>query len=186
MQTKAAVDRSGRPVPWYTYPAIEYLQQFDFSQSRVFEYGSGNSTLFWTERAAQVVSVEDDERWYANIRPRLGANCTLVLEPDLDRFVDVITRFPERFDIIVVDGPARGQTRLKCAARALECLRPGGLIILDNSDWLPRSARLLRGTGLLQVDMSGFIPLGGHTQTTSFFFDRTCELRPRDGRQPHP
>src|SRR5262245_31531933 len=58
-----SVDAAGRPIPWYTYPAIEYLRQLDLSEKTVFEYGSGNSTLFWAECAARVVTVEDDERW---------------------------------------------------------------------------------------------------------------------------
>ncbi len=47
VRSKAAIDRTGRPVPWYTYPAIEYLKQFDFAETSVFEYGSGNSTPFF-------------------------------------------------------------------------------------------------------------------------------------------
>jgi hypothetical protein len=186
VRSLSAVDAANQPVPWYTYPAIEYLKQFDFAESRVFEYGSGNSTLFWANRAASVVSVEDDEHWHASALAKLRSNCTLILEPDLQKYVDVIRRYPDGFDIVVVDGPARGLTRLKCARAAVDHLRAGGLIILDNSDWLPASARYLRESGFLQVDMSGFIPIGGHTQTTSFFFHRACELRPIGGRQPHP
>src|SRR5688572_10403591 len=51
---------SGQPIPWYTYPAIEFIRQLDFSQSTVFEYGSGNSTMFWAASAARVISVEED------------------------------------------------------------------------------------------------------------------------------
>ena len=186
VRTASSVDANGDPVPWYTYPAIEYLKQFDFTSKSVFEYGSGNSTLFWAARAASVTSVEDDEQWYAINRHRVPANCRLLFEPDLLRYTDTIAAHPGGFDIIVVDGPARGRTRYKCAKRALTHLRPGGLIILDNSDWLPQSARLLRESGLIEVDMSGFVPIGGHTQTTSIFLHRSCELEPRDGVQPQP
>jgi hypothetical protein len=108
----------------------------------------------------------------------------MLLESDLRPYPDLIRRYPEGFDIIVVDGPARGRTRFRCAQAALEHLRPGGLIILDNSDWLPLSAQLLRDAGLLQVDMSGFIPIGGQTQTTSLFFHRSWQMQPKGGRQP--
>jgi hypothetical protein len=158
----------------------------DISEKTVFEYGSGNSTLFWAARASRVVSVEDEERWSAYLRSRLPPNCTILQEADLHRYVDTIRQFPEGFDIIVVDGPARGHTRLKCAHAAVEHLKPGGMIILDNSDWLPQSAQLLRDADLLQVDMSGFFPIGDHTQTTSFFFDRESRFRPRGQRQPLP
>ena len=184
VQSRSAVDPNGDPLPWYTYPAIEFLKQFDFSGKDVFEYGSGNSTLFWAGRAARVVSAEDDERWFDIVSKRLPANCTMHLESDLRPYPDLIRRYPEGFDIIVVDGPARGRTRFRCAQAALEHLRPGGLVILDNSDWLPQSAQLLRDAGLLQVDMSGFIPIGAQTQTTSLFFHRAWQMQPTGGRQP--
>ena len=50
--------------------------------------------------------------------PLVPRNGRLLWEPDLDRFVGTIEQF-DTFDVIVVDGPARGRTRLKCArARA--------------------------------------------------------------------
>jgi hypothetical protein len=180
-----AIDRDGNPLPWYTYPAIDYLRQLDFREKVVFEYGAGVSTLFWASVARAVVSVEDDERWFATLRHDLPANAAVMLEKDLAEFPAAIHR-SERgaFDVIVIDGPARGRTRLKCSREALHALRPGGLIILDNSDWLPESSRLLRESGLLQVDMIGFAPVCAHVQTTSLFFDRGFDVAPISGRQP--
>jgi hypothetical protein len=184
--TCRSVDAEGAPLPWYTYPAIEYLRQLDFHDSVVFEYGSGFSTLFWASRARNVVSVEDEEGWHHLLRPQLPANCELHLETDLARYVDVIRTHHSGFDVIIVDGPARGHTRLKCCKAALEHLRPGGLIILDNSDWLPESAATLRAHDLIQVDMAGFVPINAQTQTTSLFFHRQFVTRPRGTRLPQP
>jgi hypothetical protein len=69
---------------------------------------------------------------------------------------------------------------------ALEALREGGLIILDNADWLPESSNLLRSSGLLEVDFTGFAPICGHVQTTSFYFHRAFNVPPVGGRQPMP
>ena len=186
VRRRSCVDRGNNPVPWYTYPAIDYLKQLDFSECAVFEYGSGNSTLFWGSVARRVVSVDDDEEWYRTTLARLPANCELTLETDLEEYPAVIDRYPGQFDVIIVDGAARGHTRLKCARRAIERLRPGGMIILDNSDWLPESARLLRESGLIQVDMTGFAPISAHTQTTTFFLHRQFAFKPRGPRQPLP
>jgi hypothetical protein len=180
------VDAEGQPLPWYTYPAIEYLRQLDFSDKTVFEYGSGQSTLFWSAAANRVVSVEEDEVWHAKLAGQLPANCELILETDLARYPEVIRRFGDGFDVVVVDGAARGRTRLKCSREAIQHLHPGGLVILDNSDWLPESSRLLRESGLLQVDMTGFAPLIGHTQTTSLFFERSFVPKPKHERLPQP
>jgi len=48
-------------------------------------------------------------------------------------------------------------------------LSPHGMMIVDNSDWLPATCLYLRRAGLIQVDFSGFVPGNPHTQTTSFF-----------------
>ena len=184
--TRACVDGTGAPIPWYTYPVIEYLRQLDFSEADVFEYGSGHSTLFWGSRAKSVTSVEDDRDWYEKLRPRLQTNCTLILETDLYEYPRVIERGHRRYDVVVVDGASRGNTRLKCARRALAALREGGLVVLDNADWLPESARLLREGGLIQVDMAGFGPVNGYTWTTSLFLHREFAPRPLAGRQPGP
>jgi Methyltransferase domain len=181
---KRSIDAAGEPIPWYTYPAIEYIKQLDFTVKSVFEYGSGNSTVFWSRIAGRVISVEDDEVWHGTISREVGAVATVILEPDLEAFVSTIARVPGRFDVIVIDGPARGLTRLKCCKAAREHLNEGGVIILDNSDWLPESAAFLRHTGLLQVDMTGFAPLNAHTGTTSFFFDRQFSFRPKAEKQP--
>ena len=143
------------------------------------------STLFWAGRAKQVVSVEDEEQWFAKVAASVPANVTLTLETDLSRFPDTIRR-AGTFDVIVVDGPARGRTRLKCCRAALDCLGPGGMIILDNSDWLPESSQLLRESGLLEVDFTGFAPICGHVQTTSLYFTRAFEVPPAHGRLPMP
>ena len=61
---KVCIDRDGNPIPWYTFPAIEYLSQFDYGQKQVFEYGCGSSSHFWAARAKYVVSIEDNPKWF--------------------------------------------------------------------------------------------------------------------------
>ena len=179
------VDTLGNPIPWYTYPAIEYLKQLDFSEKAVFEFGAGQSTLFWAARARRVVSVEDDRAWYETIVRSLPSNCQLFLETDLYRYVERLSTSSCGFDVIVVDGAARGKTRLRCCEAAVPHLNAGGMIVLDNADWLPQSTALLRCSGLIEIDMTGFVPLSGHTQTTSFFLRRDFAFAPH-GRQPQP
>jgi hypothetical protein len=184
--TERPMDANGAPYPWYTYPAIDYLRQLDFSDKTVFEYGCGQSTLFWAARAAGVVSVEHDAEWYERVRGQVPGNCTLLHVAQFDDYAAAIQRFDQPFDVIVIDGVVTGNTRLKCARAAVPQLRPGGLIILDNSDWLPESARHLRQAGLLEVDMTGFAPGNDYTCTTSFFFDRAFAVTPREDRHPMP
>ena len=68
IKNSQCIDSQNNPIPWYTYPALEYLNHIDFSQMNVFEYGSGHSTLFWLKRSNNITSVEGNIKWYKNIK----------------------------------------------------------------------------------------------------------------------
>jgi methyltransferase family protein len=177
------VDRDGRAIPWFTYPAIDFLSQFDYGARRVFEFGSGGSTLFWAARSRHVIAVESDPSWCEYVRANAPANCEIILSSDdVQEYAGQICgRQP--FDVIVVDGV--GEARPMCCRKALEHVKPGGMIILDNSDLWLKSASILRDAGLIQVDFTGFAPLTAHAHTTSAFLTRDFNFQPLDGRQPH-
>ncbi len=82
------LDSSGQPIPWYTYPALEHLGQLNFSEKAVFEYGAGNSTLWWAKRAKSVTSVEIREAWYERIKATMPGNCQLLLEIEPDAYIE--------------------------------------------------------------------------------------------------
>lgn len=179
IRRKSAVDNQGKPIAWYSYPALDYINQLDFSAKRVFEYGSGNSSLFWASISKSTASVEDNPAWFNKISGRAMPNLTIRLITDKDRYVNEIGNY-EPFDVIVVDG----SYRYACAGKAVSRLAAGGMIILDNSDLYIQTARLLREADLIQVDMTGFSPMVYYTTTTSFFLHRQFAFRPRAAHQP--
>lgn len=104
VQVGAAVDAEDRPLPWFTYPAIEYLMQLDLSTHEIFEYGAGNSSLFFGQRARRVTSVESDATWLAMLEPKRGANMTLLLREDPTQYIDAVAESGQPYDLIIVDG----------------------------------------------------------------------------------
>src|SRR4051794_21067460 len=58
-------------IPWITFDAIAFLKKWLPRGIRVFEYGSGASTMFWVSLDATCVSVEHDPEWYAVLKERL-------------------------------------------------------------------------------------------------------------------
>jgi hypothetical protein len=168
----------GTPIPWFTYPAIAFLDQFDLSQLDVFEYGSGYSTLYWQSRAKSVVSIEHDSKWYSEMSVQVDhVRVDYRLVESADAYVRAIEA--AQYDIVVIDGVHRD----RCVAPAVAALRPGGLVVLDNADWFPELARSLRDSGLLEVDFTGLGPINSYTWTTSFFVSRDANLTPL-GHQP--
>jgi hypothetical protein len=182
MKRWECLDANLEPIPWYTYPAIEYLKQLDFSQKSVFEFGSGNSSRFWAKRCKRLVAVEDDQEWHAKMKGQFPPNVDYRFYPEAEAYIDSINGFAEKFDVIVIDG----SHRYECAVQALGKLSEEGFIILDNSDWKEKTSQLLREADLIEVDMAGFGPINPYTWTTSFYFSRKVKLSPAQGRQPLP
>jgi hypothetical protein len=178
----AAVDAGGRPVPWFTYPAIEYVDRLDLEGKSLFEYGCGNSTRYWGSQAAEVISVEHEREFYELIAPQLPANCQLAFRTPAEAYVTALGEYSARrgrgFDVIVIDG----HSRVRCAEGAANHLAPGGMIILDNADWFPEAGAHLRAAGLIEVSFTGFAPISDFTSTTSIYFHRAFDFPMKPGR----
>jgi hypothetical protein len=180
MRKMLSVDRNGNPLPWFTYPAIEYLNQLDFTGKRIFEFGSGNSTLYWASRAKHVVAVEEDKVWYERLKPRMPANVEYIFTETRADYIDSVTRQEGVFDIIVNDGIYR----YDCAVAARPKLAADGFIILDNSEWCAKTSAYYRDCDLIEVDMAGFGPINTYSWNTSFYFTRNVKLKPARDVQP--
>lgn len=173
-----AVDREGRPLPWYTFPAIDFLVPADFSTSRVLEIGAGQSTLWWAVRSREVISLEGDQDWLAYVAAHLPSNAHVILA--LGQASHVLERVAGQFDVIVIDGLVRQDY----AAQVLPFLKPGGIVIVDNSEgyWggdatgtYPIIEHFYQA-GLMRVDFYGFAPGVFSRTCTSIFFDPDSSL----------
>lgn len=175
------VDGDRQPIPWFTYPAIEYLRQLDLSECRVFEWGSGFSTMFFQERCRFLASVEDDPIWFERVRTSLQPSTDYHLKPLANDYVSLIDSYADAFDIIIIDG----SSRVECARKALSCVADTGLVILDNSNWHLEASRILREEGdMIEIDFFGPGPINEISWTTSFYLRRTYCLRCREVHQP--
>lgn len=187
IDNKVCVDRDGNPIPWYTYPAIEYLSQFDYSGKKIFEYGCGNSSLFWAARAAFVTSIEDNPQWFDKWRKEFRApNLEILLRGEGKDYENAVFEKEDMYDVIVIDG----KRREKCGVAAVRKLAPGGVIILDDSDRINTSmeyvntVKELKKADLFQVDFYGFCPMNNYTKTTSLFLRRDFNFQTRHKIQP--
>ena len=169
------LDFSGNPIPWYTYPAIEFLKQFDYRNKKIFEWGAGYSSLFWGRLADSVLSAERIYAWYQNIKARAinYRRLTIVYCPKKNDYIKLIKNGKGKYDIIVIDGEFRDE----CSKLAPRYLKKGGIIILDNSDWHRNIAKNFRELGFLQIDFKGFGALNTYTWVTSIFYKNTFNFR---------
>ena len=171
IKSQTPVDSNNKPLPWYTYPFLEYIKQFDYRSKLIFEWGSGNSSLFWAKEAKKVTSVENNQDWYNEVKKNINANQDLIFAQSESKYINSIRS--GQFDIIIIDG----SYRLKCAEIAPEFLNENGIIIVDNSDWFPKACNILKSNGFFQIDFIGFGPINNYTWSTSIFFKSSINLK---------
>jgi hypothetical protein len=137
---------------------------------RVFEFGSGNSTLWWAARVASVVAVEHDATWAERVAEDAPSNAQVLqvtLEPDGD-YCRTPQRTEEAYDVVVVDG----RDRVRCAVNSLAALASDGVIIWDDS-WRTRyepGFRALAQQGFRRLDFTGLGPISPERGKTSVFY----------------
>lgn len=165
-------------LPWWTYPASREIEDWLGSrggQARVFEFGSGASTLWLAQRAGEVHSVEHDAQFvdvlrpivapYANVHLRCveatprRPDSTAVSDRrghehlDFEEYVAAVAEPGGLFDLIVIDGRARSA----CLLAAIPQLAEDGVIVFDNADRAGYQ-KAIEGCGLSVDRKRGWAP----------------------------
>lgn len=182
---RASVDRHGQPLPWYSYPLIDALAPTSFADRDVLEWGGGNSTFWWAERARSVTVLEPDRKWADVLRHAGRRNVRVISHAPGAAESAPLPDAPQQYDVLVVDGD--WQDRCASAARSVYLMKIRGAIIVDDTEgrWRPDVVRrilaLLRGAGFSRVDFFGFAPIIGVVKCTSVFFKGECFVFDREG-----
>lgn len=168
-------DEAGNVNPWLAMSAVELLKEKVTKEHCVFEWGAGNSTLFWAQRAKSVVSIEIDEAWCNKVSNKVDNNVTIKYidyEKNSERYGKAILDEELLFDIILIDGM---YDRDICARSAVKRIKNTGVIIVDNTDVeeYADAVHFLEQEGFFHLKLKGFM-YGwiGHYCTTSLFYKK--------------
>lgn len=161
------------PIPWMTYASIDFLGQSVSIKSRVLEFGSGNSTIWWLSRGNSVVSLETNLGWSEKVRSQIveggwedRSELRLVskISPlELSKFQDA------SFDLIVNDGDG---DRVEIIEQIQRLLTPKGILVWDNSDRTEYAdgKKLLLSAGFHELKFTGMGPINAYGWITSIFY----------------
>jgi len=125
--------------PWIVPSAIGWLRRRMRRDWTVLELGSGRSTAWLARRAAYLIGFEDNPIWAARTREQLheaGIENAMLRELPIGRFLAELDLLPEAsLDLTGIDCPeAPGAERGEAVRVARSKLRPGGYLLLDDSD----------------------------------------------------
>jgi hypothetical protein len=136
--------------PWISQGAIRFCDAHLKRDQAGLEWGSGRSTKWYAERLGRLLSIEFDPGWHGRVVREIkgysNVECRFI-PPDhpLDQptvrdydpvpsYVAAADEFPDSsLDFVVVDG----HYRHACVRQVLAKIKPGGLLLIDNTDWAP-------------------------------------------------
>ncbi|GAB6283366.1 MAG: hypothetical protein STSR0008_21310 [Ignavibacterium sp.] len=165
------IDKNQNPIPWFTYSFIDFLKERIKPDMTAFEYGAGNSTLFFASRVQQIFSIETSKDWYERIKKNLPHNAELFYwDPQIDKnlYTEIINSTNRKYDIIVVDANDRNE----CMINSYKYLNENGVIILDDSEReeYKEGINFILKEGFKKLDFWGFSPGLFYKKCTSIFY----------------
>jgi len=138
--------------PWIAQGAVRFLEERLDRSCEALEWGSGRSTAWLARRVKHLVSVEHDRRWYELVRASLEkaqaqnvdyqyiplnhpvSEPTHAVYPVQPAYVRAAEKLADRsLGLVMIDGHYRQACVLICLSK----LKPGGLLVIDNTDRVP-------------------------------------------------
>src|SRR5690554_1488459 len=170
VQSGMPVDKDGNPIPWTTYSFIEFIKTYLKPDMNLFEYGSGNSSFFYSSRVQELTCIEHDEKWYAYMKEKLPENCTIIFKELTygGAYCKTISEQNRPYNVIIIDG----RDRVNCMIEASDKIVDNGIIVLDDSerDYYSEGIEFLKNQGFKQLDFWGCAPKYFHNKCTTVFF----------------
>lgn len=164
------MDKSSNPLPWVTYGFIDFISDRLNKNMDIFEYGSGNSTLWYAKKVNTVVSVEHDKKWFEAIKKNMPNNANinyeeLVYNGNYSKFSSNLNK---KFDVIIVDG----RDRVNCVKNAIKNLKESGVIVLDDSEResYKEGIDFILSHGFKKIDFWGISPGLFYKKNTTIFY----------------
>lgn len=196
VKTKESVDKDGLPIPWVTYPFIDFIDARINKDMTVFEFGAGNSSIYFANKTKSVTSIEHSPEWFEIIKSndiynKENLDIHLVEIPermnkqgyhkmafidDVNDYVFSLKNTGKKFDVVIVDGLFRNS----CIKHCLDSLTPGGVVFLDNTskhyrDQLKIGTDFMKENGFRRLDFSGMGPIYSRKSCTTIFYrDDNC------------
>jgi hypothetical protein len=150
-------------MPWMTFDAINFLKNYLEKKMKVFEYGSGGSSVFFSKLVGEVISVEHDEEWLNSVKGAINNlelrnwKGILIKPEEIPRFTNSDPSNPDEYStsdntfkrysfekyVKAIDNfpdeyfhliVIDGRSRPSCIKHSIRKLKHGGLVVVDNAD----------------------------------------------------
>jgi hypothetical protein len=119
-------------IPWIVPTAYQRLNEILTKDMNVLEFGSGGSTLFFSNRVKHVTSIETNKDWFDRISKltQHRNNVTMFYYKTKE---DLINNFPQnKFNCILIDSEGKFIKRKILFRKSIPLLIEPQILIIDN------------------------------------------------------
>jgi len=137
-------------LPWWSLSSIRYVEKKVPYSSKVFEWGSGGSTLFLGKNFHSVKSIEHDTKWFEEVNLKVSQSRLASIQLRLAE----INLANHEVDFVVVDGEdhfgpdSTWSARTSCFQKAQKFISKGGIILVDDSWRYPEIRNLSKAKNI--------------------------------------
>jgi len=166
-----SINKNKEPIPWWTYSLNDFLLPRLHNSLEIFEYGSGNSTLYLAKKVKHITSIEHNKEFFNYLRKKIPQNVTLKFKK-LDKYngnySKAILEEDKNFDLIIIDG----RDRVNCIYNAIQKLKSNGIILLDDSqrEYYKEGINFLLKNGFKHIYFTGVSAGTYKKKATSIFY----------------
>lgn len=136
--------------PWMSHLEINLIEKYLEIDKVMLEWGSGGSTVTFSQKVKEYYSIEHVKDWYEKVDKFLEEKdykskvFNYLIEPDLPRtiptkydefktYIEFVGTLNKKFDIVLIDGRAR----VDCAKYVIPYLNENAVVFVH--DYFPRS-----------------------------------------------
>lgn len=168
-------------LPWWSFSAIKAADRL-FPGRRIFEWGSGGSTLRYARKGCQITAIEDEQAWLDAVQAALAS--AGVADRVSLRHIPFNFDQPDNFarssycqalsgtewDVVIIDGQDKTfRERITCFRHADPLMKLGSIILVDDfwryeellSNHSAKSVQVFESVGPCRI---------GVTSTAMFFY----------------
>ena len=156
--------------PLLTWPFLDFIENLDLGKAKIYELGSGFSTLFFQEIFKFIESYETDKNWFNEISKKIDIkshSIKLISEKDIIDNLSIDLNF-KNDDWLLIDFAGHRTKFIHNLISRDEKNLPAH-IILDNSDWYKNGRNLLTKVGYSEIPFWGYKTGENYISCTSVF-----------------
>ncbi|EKD66861.1 MAG: hypothetical protein ACD_49C00005G0003 [uncultured bacterium (gcode 4)] len=178
---------SKKHIPWIVFEAKDWLDEHLKSNMKVFEWGSGGSTFYFSKRVDEIVSIEYNKEWYSKVIEAISIenikNCKyFFIEPKrnfIAKFLPYhsstyISKTFKEYEGLFFNEYVKkidqfpdeyfdlifidGRSRSSCIAHSIKKIKRGGFLMLDNSERKLYESEMKKLNKYKRIDFFGHGP----------------------------